>query len=269
MPTESLRSDVQPVPAKSTPPLPSDFGLRTSDFGLPAAERLVGRVLWEYPHARLAGTASQASVTGLAKAGRPDRPAAPPKPAFLAEKPSAVGPADIGTAVHVLMRHVDLATPAGRIDEPVLRGLLDSLIERGLIPEGLRGKLPLARVLAFFRSEPGRTMLARPADVLREVPVTFTVPASALDPGLPMPDAAEPVMVRGAVDALIRLPGGAGFWLLDYKTDAAEPGSDPAAAAARHRTQLELYRRAVAEAWGRPVPRATLCLLTLGECIDL
>jgi ATP-dependent exoDNAse (exonuclease V) beta subunit len=55
---------------------------------------------------------------------------------------------------------------------------------------------------------------------------------------------------------------------VDYKTDAVT-AEQVLAATEAHRRQLELYRRAVAAIWGRPVVRTTVAFLSVPACIDV
>lgn len=226
-------------------------------------DALVNRLTWTYAHPRLAGIAASRSVTSLREAGAPRRTAPAARPKFLLDGPTGPEPAEVGAAVHLLMRRIDLAGPA---DAPAFAALRDRLVGAGLIAPAVAERIDPGRLAAFFATEPGRWMRAHPADVRREVPVVFTLPAGEIEPALAGADAAEPVVINGRLDVLADYRGG--FWLVDYKTDAVT-AEQVLAATEAHRRQLELYRRAVAAIWGRPVVRTTVAFLSVPACIDV
>jgi ATP-dependent exoDNAse (exonuclease V) beta subunit len=71
------------------------------------------------------------------------------------------------------------------------------------------------------------------------------------------------VLVAGRLDRLVLLPGRTGAWIVDFKSDRVETLADEARLALTYAPQLRLYARAVARAYGLPVPaiRCTLALL--------
>ena len=251
-------------------PLTSDPSATGGEGGRPPddpqrgeVDALVGRLTWTYPHPRLAGIAASRSVTSLREAGAPRRTGPAARPRFLLDGPTGPEPAEVGAAVHLLMRHIDLAGPA---DAPAFAALRDRLVGAGLIAPAVAERIDPGRPAAFFTTEPGRWMRAYPADVRREVPVVFTLPAGEIEPGLAGADAAEPVVITGRLDVLADYRGG--FWLVDYKTDAVT-AAQVLAATETHRRQLELYRRAIVAIWGRPVVRTTVAFLSVPACIDV
>ena len=72
--------------------------------------------------------------------------------------------------------------------------------------------------------------------------------------------------MQGAVDMAAILPGE--IWLADFKTDSFAPEVLPQKVAF-YRPQLELYAKALARIYRRPVTRSWLCFLRLSEVVQL
>jgi ATP-dependent helicase/nuclease subunit A len=219
-----------------------------------------------YPYARLAIIPAHRSVTELrAEVARVDAPLF--RPRFLSEGPAPPTAAEIGTAVHAVLEHVDLT---GSCDERAIRAVIDRLIGEGRLPTAAASAIRVDWLVRFYEGSAGRFLREHASTTAREVPITFALKVGELPGELPagLSDAEreETVLVRGVIDALVEFDGG--FRLLDYKTDDTT-GKDLAEKEAEYRPQLDLYRRAVEAIHGKPVRRATLCFLSPGVDLDL
>jgi ATP-dependent helicase/nuclease subunit A len=277
---DEAAAGVQPHPpsgpgADDQPPHPDPRGA-CGDGGTEEAERatwarLEAESAWRYPWAAATRMPAKAGVgewldrwRRAASQGAEDAPVpwdaagavgrtlelSPPRVLVA----TAASPADVGTATHTLLRHLDLGGPC---DLPALAACRTRLLQRGLLVEAAAAGIDLAAVARFLTGPLGRRLRAQPAAVRRELGFSLRLPAASLPPGDPALQG-EWVLVQGVVDALLIEPHG--LVLLDYKTDA-----EGAAAASRYRPQVQLYARAMAAAWQLPAREAWLCFLATGE----
>ncbi|MEK0312997.1 UvrD-helicase domain-containing protein [Cohnella sp. 56] len=169
------------------------------------------------------------------------------RPRFLSER--RMTPAERGTAVHMVMQHLPLGLRPEHADEAV-NALLDRLVEQLILSPEQREAVRSVDIAAFCRTE----LYARAgrADRLwREWPFSVGIPAGEAHPGADAADlAGETVLIQGVLDCLFE--DGGDLVLVDYKTDTV-PDGDWAAAAEKHRFQMEMYARAVRDIMGRSV----------------
>jgi ATP-dependent helicase/nuclease subunit A len=198
-------------------------------------------------------------------------PLASIRPKFLASEPT---PAEIGTATHTVLYHINLKQP---IDAPAIDACIADMVERCILTkdEGIRIELP--SILRFFESEIGRAMRRNPERVLREWRFTRALPLLELDigdvaGGEIAPDIGdvaegENVCIQGTIDCLIE--SNAGFHIVDYKTNRID--AHEAAALAQHyrRTQLDPYAQAVEAILKRRVTARTVYFLHPGLAISI
>ena len=188
------------------------------------------------------------------------------RPRFLEDARETLTSAEIGTATHLVLEHLDLAAPLDMIG---VAEQIDDLVRRGLLGAVHASAVDVASICDLFAGEPGSRLVVDPGRVRREVPFTLALDAAEIhdDPALAPGD--DVVVVQGVIDALMEREEGDGFVLIDFKTGAR--ARDPRgaseladrAAIARYRGQVTLYRRAVEEIYGRPVQEAFLCFLDL------
>jgi len=164
-------------------------------------------------------------------------------PAFVQRR--GLTAADVGSAVHILLEHMDFSAPAA----PQIR----ALCERELLTAEEAAAISPAQIDRFAASALCRRMLSSPR-ALREQPFT-----------LPVEVQGEVSLIQGVIDACFVEDD---RWvILDYKTDRID--GDPVAAAEKHRGQLQLYARALTEATGLPVAEQWVVLLRTGEAVRL
>ncbi len=225
------------------------------------------RLGWVYPYAQLQGKHIKVSVSELKRRFETlDEEAAPIKwqrppairPAFLQQQ---VGPnqAEIGSAIHLLLQHVNLA------QEPTpdyLQQLQAEMLANSLLSPETATRIDLELVRSFLQSELGCRL--RQADqVWRELPFSLRLPATELYG----PDGAgEHVFIQGIVDCVLREGGQA--VLLDFKSDHVTSDT-VAAVAARYQVQVDLYAQAITALLGLPVQERYLYFLRLGQAVQL
>lgn len=155
-------------------------------------------------------------------------------------RPGAAEPAAIGTATHLLFRHLDYT----QVSEAAIRAQLERLVARRLLRPGEARHIDVAGLAGLFRTEWGRRLAAAPAQVQREVPFTWC-----------QGTAGQGSLVHGQIDALWVSNGE--VLVVDLKTDRIA-AQDVRARAAEYRAQMGAYRRAMAELY--PGHSLTVCL---------
>ncbi|SFA79496.1 MULTISPECIES: helicase-exonuclease AddAB subunit AddA [unclassified Bacillus (in: firmicutes)] len=171
------------------------------------------------------------------------------RPRFIQEK--ALTPAERGTALHMVMQHIDLAKP---IDAGSFQQQVTDMVARELLTEEQAEVIDVALIEQFFETEIGKRMLAAKS-VKREIPFSLALPARSIYPD--WRGAEESIFIQGVVDCLFE--DEEGLVLLDYKTDAIteryKGGFEQAKRIMedRYRMQIELYAKAVEQIWKKPI----------------
>ena len=238
-----------------------------------AADEIIARLTTPYPFEVMTKIAAVGSATVLTKQGR----AAPrgwetsqktdleftptlelPRAVRTDTKPTA---ADVGSATHVLLNHLDFAR---KCDVDDLRGQLQSLIEKRLIAAAEAAHVDLDSICWLVGSDVGQLIRKHGKSVRRELPVYLAVPARDFDPAAPASDDPEDrVMVRSRIDVLLPAGDHAGEWeIVDYKTDRLDSAAAVDERAGYYRPQMEMYRRAAKAITGREVAKVHLVFLS-------
>jgi ATP-dependent helicase/nuclease subunit A len=244
----------------SEPALPEDDNALPHDaWDETSLQAALQRVAWHNPHAPLATLPRKLAVTeierllqapqdadtdeltaaGTALDEPEPEPADPaPAPRFEYDPVARAAAMRYGSAMHLLMAHVDLlAAP----DERELEELVQRLLAEGLLDEALAAELDRPGILRCLRDLQASGLL-QGAALHRELPVSMSLPAAGLGllpEGLaaPIAAAAGNVIVQGTLDLLLVYPGR--VVVLDYKTDRR---SAPRLLA-HHHSQLAWYCR--------------------------
>lgn len=218
------------------------------------AAGVIGRLEHRYKFDAFTRVQAAQAVTALAKAGGAvfgENAKELAGPRFLAG--TAASPAEVGTATHRVLLHLDFSCAC---DDADLKSQIDRLVSRKLLTAAEAEMVDRDRVRWFLESPIGRTLRSGKSRLHREVPVHFAAPA----PGASSDDACDQVMVRGRID-LLAVGEGGGAVLVDYKTDNV-PASAVPHRARMYGDQLAEYRRAVERMTGKPVAGAYLVFLT-------
>lgn len=158
--------------------------------------------------------------------------------AYLHDRPEfmrarALSPAEIGTAMHAIMQHVDVTKEQTAAD---VEHLIQSLIERQLLTAEEAKVVNVQAIATFFESVIGQRLL-RAEKVYRELPFTYAYDG----------DDGDYQILQGIADCLFQEADGA-WVLLDYKTDRVghlAPGVIEEEMQERYRIQLNLYKHAI------------------------
>ncbi len=276
---------------------PAAFGEPSDPHADEDRRVLATRFAWSYPHSAVTGQFAKLSVTELKsrfpaaaptdddaeqvssetihwpvagvkrarKAKRPASQAVRERPSFLDTSPRTPTAAEIGTATHLALRHLESAVWG---DASAAAAAMDDLVARGLMSAEQARAARLDSIVAFGSSELGRRLAAHPERLRREVPFTLGIAAGEVHDQLAGAAARDIVVVQGVIDLLADLGPESGFLLLDYKTDRVSP-ADVADTAEAYRGQMALYARAVEQIFSRPVTERWLCFLTAGTALRL
>lgn len=239
-----------------------------------AKEEIRKRMTWQYGFPEAVRLRSKQSVSDLKRsndiysegasneAARSYRRPIFRRPRFVQEK--QLSPAEIGTAVHTVMQHINLKkTPS----EVSVERLLDELIGKELLTVEQAEAVDAGAIVAFFATEPGRMLLA--ADhVERELPFNMGITAREAKMG----ESDEIVLVQGVIDCLFEYKGR--LYLLDYKTDRVTDrfigGFEEAkpVLAKRYEVQIGLYAKAVERIWKRRIDRKFVFFLDGSHVVE-
>ncbi len=242
-------------------------------FAPETVQPLQSKLFWKYPYAQLSQRFAKLAATEIpAPFQSGDEPPAaylPPhdagpnlvrRPQFIQAK-RQLTPAELGTLLHRVLQHVDLARTCDAAD---LADQLQEMVARHLITAADAEAVDVQPLALFFASPLGRRARAHPERVRREVAFTLAVPALEVYPDLdPAVGGQEKVIVQGTIDLLIEEPEG--FVLVDYKTG----DGDPAVASLAYKGQINVYRRAVEGILGRPVHEAYLYFVPAGQAVPM
>ncbi|MBB6443497.1 helicase-exonuclease AddAB subunit AddA [Bacillus benzoevorans] len=231
------------------------------DIKSPYKEVIGTRLSWKYPFSAAASHRSKQSVSEIKRQKEASDEASGTellrrfkkpllnRPRFMQEK--TLTPAEIGTAMHMVMQHIDFSAPINR--ETILR-LIDQMVGRELLTEEQKAVIEPDLICAFFATPLGMRMkLAQKLN--REVPFSLSLPAALAYADWKGEN--EVVLVQGIIDCLFE--DESGLVLVDYKTDGITDRFRGGFTEAkqilenRYKIQIELYTRAVEEIYKRPV----------------
>ncbi|WP_318615751.1 helicase-exonuclease AddAB subunit AddA [Sporosarcina sp. YIM B06819] len=181
---------------------------------------------------RLAILEQQADDTAVVKSDEVSMAYLHERPAFMQSR--ALSAAEIGTAMHTIMQHVDIGTACTAAD---IEQLVMELAERQLLTAEEAKKVDIQSVAHFFQL-PIASRLQHAKQVSRELP--FTYAHSDAD--------GDFQILQGIADCLFEDQDG--WVLLDYKTDKVRErfSSDEEVDAEmqqRYGIQLNLYKKAI------------------------
>jgi ATP-dependent helicase/nuclease subunit A len=221
----------------------------------PLVEALWKRLTAPYPHVPFTKLAASRAVTSDAAeqdvfAARDEfmfqQPLRPPRAGAQVIAPTS---ADIGSATHVFLEHLDLAR-AGSVEE--LRRQLESLVESKRLPASLAPHIDLDALAWFMTTDLAALLRKHAKDLRREVPIHF--------PRVVLPESTDldRVMMRGRLDMLLQLRDR--VILVDFKTDQGD-AADAEARSEKYHEQIRVYGDAISAMLGRPVTESWLVFL--------
>lgn len=187
------------------------------------------------------------------------------RPRFMQEK--KLTPAERGTAMHMVMQHIDLTEP---VTAASLELQLEQMVEKELLFPEQRDAIEKKWILAFFETEIGKRLI-NAQKVRREVPFYLALPAREVYPDWQGEN--EPIFIQGVVDCIFQ--DEKGTVLLDFKTDGIHDrykgGYEQAKPVLeeRYRIQISLYAKAIQQVWKQPVDEKYLYFFDGGHLLEL
>jgi ATP-dependent helicase/nuclease subunit A len=227
----------------------------------PYKEEIESRLTWEYSFANASTHRSKQSVSEMKRQREMSdehsgtellssfKKSITKRPKFMQEK--ALSPAERGTALHMVMQHVDL-TRSVTIDS--VKTQIESMVHNELLTVEQAEVVDIHLIGKFFESDLGKRILNANA-VNREIPFTLSLPASEVYPT--WKDQDESVFVQGIIDCVFEDENG--LVLLDFKSDGINDrykgGFEQAKPILeqRYRLQINLYTKALEKIWKRKV----------------
>jgi ATP-dependent helicase/nuclease subunit A len=230
------------------------------------AAQLIASLTAPYPHAAASQLEAARSVTDWTKQGRQvpvgyatasDERSIEFSRTFTTPKcllgKNDLSAADVGTATHLLLQHLDFTNPD-------LASHINALIDRKLLTTPQARHIDLGAIEWFLATDLARRLRDDRAQLRRELDFYLAVPPSEFSPAATAADSADQIMIRGRLDALLIPPVPAGLTLIDYKTDRLAP-EKVAERADFYAPQVQLYRRAMERITSRPVAEVHLVFL--------
>lgn len=203
-----------------------------------------------------------------------------PTPRALLEK-NQLSAADIGTATHTVLQHLDFTRPCTDDD---LADQVNALVTRRLLTTTQAKRLDLGAIEWFITTDLAHQLRAGSKSLRRELDfylpldpserpaassLPLPVPRARAGEGAPLATTTSPldqIMLRGRIDATLITPDG--LTLIDYKTDRLAPDQLPARTEF-YRPQITLYRRALENITARPVTAVHLVFLHPRQILTL
>ncbi|PLS02975.1 helicase-exonuclease AddAB subunit AddA [Neobacillus cucumis] len=225
------------------------------------AEKIHARLTWEYPFPGSASHRSKQTVSEIKRVreftdeysskelvGRFSKSILK-RPKFMQEK--QLSPAERGTAMHMVMQHVDLTK---EVNENAIVEQLAWMVNNELLTAEQSEVIDAKLIAQFFTSSLGQRFFYAKA-VHREVPFTVSLPAREVYPDWNEGD--ESVFVQGIIDCILEDENG--LVLIDFKsdgiTDRYKGGFQQAKSILedRYKVQINLYTKAIEQIWKRDV----------------
>jgi ATP-dependent helicase/nuclease subunit A len=232
------------------------------------AELVIDRLTYAYPHEPRTRQPAAASVTGTRTAGRTG--GSLDLPTFMTAADVKPTPALVGSATHAALQHLRFAAAVDR--RGVERELDRMAAYRQLLPEQ-HWAVDVDAIEWFVGTDLGRLLREHEPTLLRELQVYAATDAAA-DGQVPSGQSPagrgsghDVTMLRGRVDVLVPLPGGA--VVVDYKTDTVRDEAEVAARADQHREQLRAYADVIGRLSGTPVAKAYVVFLSARQVVEV
>ncbi|HUB27703.1 MAG TPA: 3'-5' exonuclease, partial [Tepidisphaeraceae bacterium] len=212
------------------------------------AARVLARFDAIYPHEKYTRLEASTSPTALKSPTHSDPTQELPLPVYLSAERPATSAAEIGTATHLFLEHLNFSHPCDLVN---VEAQLADLVKRRIMTESQAAAVDRPSIVWLAGNELGALLRSHHAHLRREL-------AFAAARATESPDPADSVMLRGRIDLLI--PTDDGVIIVDYKTDRVTPETVHARAA-EYNNQLVAYRDAIERVAARHVAAAYLVFL--------
>jgi ATP-dependent helicase/nuclease subunit A len=227
----------------------------------PFSDEIKSRLTWEYSFSNASTHRSKQSVSEMKRQREMSdehsgtellskfKKSITKRPKFMQEK--SLSPAERGTALHMVMQHVDLKKP---ITVENIDAQVESMVNNELLSVEQAEVIDTQLIVKFFDSDLGKR-ITNAKVVNREIPFTLSLPASEVYPTWTGED--ESVFIQGIIDCVFEDEHG--LVLIDFKSDGIydrfKDGFEQARPILeeRYRLQINLYTKALEQIWKRKV----------------
>lgn len=239
-PFSSLYDVIQEVEAEEVEANPVDL-----DSKLEALAEVTRRFDWTYPHEYAVKKRSKQTVSELKRIAILEQAVEQNpfmaigdevSPAYLHNRPAfmqtrTLSPAEVGTAMHTIMQHIDVRQSH---DEQAVERLITELTDRQLLTKEEAQAVNANVVAQFFQTDLAKRLLVA-QEIVRELPFTYAYDGGNEDYQI----------LQGIADCLFKEQDG--WVLLDYKTDRVRGSFEEVAKEmqSRYGIQLKLYKQAI------------------------
>ena len=258
---EETETAAKPAPAVPSPDAPEASPSGEAQTG--GLERLYS---WRYAAQASVNLPSKVTATELKSLPEPDpesadliaRAVRPFRVPELSGVERELTAAERGTATHLALRYIELATVHSLVDA---RDAIDALVYSGALSAREAQAVDANSIYALAASELGHRM-GRADKLWREFSFSLLRPAGELFPGA----GDDEILLQGVVDCCFAEHGR--LVVVDYKTDRIRP-DDAAARAETYRAQLESYAWAMERITSLPVAERIIYFLRPGIAVSL
>ncbi|MFB1050052.1 helicase-exonuclease AddAB subunit AddA [Paraliobacillus sp. JSM ZJ581] len=183
------------------------------------------------------------------------------RPAFM-QKEKKLRATEIGTAMHTVMQHLPFVK---EWKEKEVLEAVQEMVTREILTQNQADAIDPQAIAAFFKTDIAAHIL-QSEEIYREVPFSLTLNAKEVYSNWTS-DEAERVFIQGVIDLIV--PVSDGWIIIDYKTDRVQEGTEESLLAERYRIQLNLYAKALAEIWKKPVVKKFLYFFSNSMLIEI
>ncbi len=175
------------------------------------------------------------------------------RPAFSIEK-NGISSTQAGTVMHLVVEKLDFAEALARGSD-YIKETVGRLLDDGTITEEEAGVVRVDNINAFFRAEPGKRA-AQAEHIYKEREFILRKNINGAD-----------TIVQGIIDCYFEEEDG--IVLIDYKNSYAKDADREKELVGRYEGQIEIYREALENAYGKPVKEAYLYLFGSRKFIEV
>lgn len=221
-------------------------------------EKINQLLSWKYPNLFATTLESKTSVTKIKEIqnGKTKQEIILPKPKFL-NKTEKLTSAEKGTLVHLCLQKMNVAI---HNTKEKIQELIQELVERKIITQNEADQINIDLLYKFSQSELAKDIL-NAKKVYKEAPFYISLPAKEIY----NVKTEEQILVQGIIDLYFEDAKGK-ITLVDYKTDYAKDENE---LIEKYKAQLQLYKRAIEQATGKPVENVYIYSTYLNKKLDI
>ncbi|XJS11612.1 helicase-exonuclease AddAB subunit AddA [Aerococcaceae bacterium WGS1372] len=202
-------------------------------------------------------------------------------PAFLNDDDLTVTYAEIGSATHFVLQHLDFSSFAELNSEEskqIVEDKINNYREDGYLSDSLVDKINTESIIQFIESDIGKVTIENAHKIRREQAFSYLIEAKNIfGENLTDLDINElndnQLLIHGVIDNFIEFDDS--IVIFDYKTDRYKPYTNLSRKdqieqlISKYRFQISLYSKALEVAFSKPVVKAYIILLDFGESIEI